>query len=127
MKLGPVNGNAEEIRDLLENNGMKLEDYFEKPPVPMKTIFIIIPVISLFLVLIVLVLFNTAFNAGGIKLLYIVAFAIATWLTVIVQIKFKNVGATICAATGTVVVILIAAGLISPREVPNIIKGISGK
>ena len=30
MKLGPVDGSVEEVRDLLENNGLRLEDYLEK-------------------------------------------------------------------------------------------------
>lgn len=49
MKVGPVDGSPQEVRDLFENNGLKFEDYLERLSSPFKTKFLIIPILIFFL------------------------------------------------------------------------------
>ncbi len=38
MKLGSFDGSPKEIRDLIKDNGSRLEEYLEKQPTPLKEI-----------------------------------------------------------------------------------------
>ncbi|MBU1208086.1 MAG: hypothetical protein KKH04_14345 [Proteobacteria bacterium] len=117
MKLGPLDGSFEEVRDLLENNGLKLEDYLERPIAPLKTRFLIIPIVLFVLSLGAMAALIPSLSIWLLKLLYIPIFGSITWTCASIQIRFKNGIATFCVATG----------LLSPREAADILKELKGK
>ena len=127
MKMGTFDGSVEEVRDLLENHGLRLEDYLEKPPAPLKTRFLIIPVIVFVSLLCLLVLLSPKLTPIALRFFYILSFGSGTWITVSTQLKYKNRLATFCVAIGAVLMILMAAGLLSPRETADFIKDLPRK
>jgi uncharacterized membrane protein YGL010W len=127
MKLGPFDGSMEEVRNLFENHGLRIEDYIEKPPAQLKTKFLIAPAVVLSIVLLLLVLLSNRCSPIVLTLIYILGFGSGTWLTVSTQLKFKNTIATFVVAIGTLLMVLVASGLFSPREAAEFIKDIRGK
>ena len=127
MKMGLFDGSCSEVRDLLENNGLRIQDYLEKPPAPLKTRFLVIPTI----------LFGVSVSAMAalpinppvwlLRLVYILSLGSATWICVSTQIRFKNAIATFCLAMGFILIALLAAGVLSPKDVADIVKGLKGK
>lgn len=124
MKVGSFDGKVEEIRDLFENNGLNLENYIEKPPLPLPTRFLIIPIVIFFISLFGLALLPVGFAEWQSRFLYIVSFGSGTWICVSTHLRFKNGFATFCVAIGLVLTILIGAGLMSPREAAEAVKGL---
>ena len=123
MKIGPVDGSVKECRDFFENNGLNLDDYIEKPPAPLKTRYIVIPSVLFACTLLVMIFVGNKISEANISLLYIFAFSVCTWLTVSVQLRFKNSIATFCVAMGVILTLLIAAGVLSPKEAADYVKG----
>jgi hypothetical protein len=124
MKLGPVDGSAEEVRDLLENNGLRLEDYLEKPAASLKTRYLIIPGAIFMIGLLAVVTFGSAPSKAVVTLLYLLAFGGGMWLTVSVQLRFRNGPATFAAAVGGLLMLLIAAGIFSLQDTAEFVKGL---
>jgi len=124
MKMGPFDGTREEVRDLIEDHGLNIEDFLEKPQPPLKNRFILIPTIS-FMVFVILLnrLANTS-HVWLINLLYIFIFGSGTWVCVSTQIKFKNGIATFCVAIGALIIALFSAGILSPNEAAEFVKGL---
>ena len=127
MKLGPFNGSVEEVRNLLENNGLKLEDYIEKPPVHLKTRFLIAPAVLLCVALFLLALFSRSCSSIAITLIYLFGFGGGTWLAVSTQLKFRNTVATFVVAIGALLMLLVASGIFSPKEAAEFLKDIRPK
>lgn len=121
MKIGSVDGTPEEIRGLLENNGLRLDDYLDKPEAPLENKWIYVPV-SLFLVWLLLMVVASPMTGKGLLLMFLGGSAFAVWLTFAVQIRFKNGGATSVVAVGTLVLLLVAGGFIAPVETLEAIK-----
>jgi hypothetical protein len=126
MKLGRVEGTPEEIRDIFQNNGLKLEEYLEKPESPMAVRWLVIPAIMCACALLLLILLPSVSITVTI-LLFVIGAAGAVWLTAGVQIRFKNSVATFVVALGVLLLLLVASGFIAPRETADLIKGIKGK
>src|SRR5680860_410747 len=102
MKVGPVDGSAKEVRDLLENNGLKLEDYLEKPPSLLETKFIIIPVVVFLITLCTVAVLPGGAADWQLRLFYIFSFGSGTWVCASTQLRFKNSITTFCVAVGPV-------------------------
>jgi uncharacterized membrane protein len=124
MKMGPFDGSMEEVKDLFENNGLKLEDYLEKPPSHLATKFMIIPAVVLGIALLLLAIFTTKCSHAILTLLYLLGFSGGTWLTVSIQLRYKNTLATFAVAIGSLLMILVASGIFSPKEAVEFIKEI---
>jgi hypothetical protein len=127
MKVGPVDGSAREVRDLFENHGLKLEDYLERPPSPLKAIFLVIPTVVFLLSLFTLASLPASSPDWQLRFLYILSFGSGTWICASTQLRFKNSITTFCVAMGLVLTILLAAGLMSPREAAEAVKSLKGK
>jgi hypothetical protein len=128
MKMGPFDGTTSEVTNLLENNGLKLEDYLERPIPPPKTRFLIIPIVLFILSLgTAVVPLTSDAPIWLLRLLYIPIFGSVTWICASIQIRFKNGVATFCVAIGLVLTALLATGLLSPREAADILKDFRGK
>ncbi len=126
MKAHHLNESLKDIiKDRVENHGFPLEDYLEKPPAPLKTRFIVIP--SIIFAISITILCFIAASTGLTKLFYVISFGSGTWLCASTQIRFKNVATTFYVATGLILTVLIAGGIINPREAVELVKNMKGK
>ena len=124
MKLGPVDGTIEEVRDLLENNGLRIGDFLEKPTTPLQTIYLIIPAAMSITGLLAVVALRGVASSKVLTLLYLLAFGGGAWLTVGVQLRYRNGLATFAAATGAFLMLMIAAGLFSLQDTADFLKAL---
>ncbi len=124
MKLGPIDGNAEEVRDLLENNGLRLEDFLEKPVAPLETRYVITPGAIFAAGLLAVVVFGGVWSKTVVTLLYLLSFGGGVWLTVSIQLRFRNGIGTFAAAIGALLMLLVAAGIYSLQDAAEFIKGL---
>lgn len=122
MKMGPFDGTREEVRDLIEDHGLNIEDYLERPQPPLKNKFIVIPTISFLVFVILLASLSNTSHVWLINVLYIFIFGSGTWVCVSTQIKFKNAIATFCVAIGALIIVLLSAGILSPKEAAEFVK-----
>ena len=125
MRIGKLEGTPEEIRDVLENRGLRLEEYLEKPAAPLRTKWLVVPGAVFAIVLILLVLLGPLARTGLI-LLFLVGAGGLVWLAVSVQLRFNNTLATLVIAVGGLLMLLVAAGLLEPRETTDVLKGLRG-
>lgn len=123
MKLGPFDGTTEEYRDLTENHGFRIEDFIEKPPIPLKPKFIFLSSLCLMVTIICLLIIPSNLHYHK-NIVIILGMAFGTWLTVNVQLKFDKMGATLVTAIGIILMILFAAKYITLKEVADFIKNI---
>ena len=127
MRMGPFDGSVEDVKDLLENNGLTLEDYLEKPPASLKTCFLVVPIMLFTLSLFVLAIMPVNSTSWVLRVLYAISFGSGTWICTNIQIRFRNGIATFCVAMGVIITVLIAAGLLSPREAADIVRDLKSK
>lgn len=123
MKVGQMEGSPEEIRDFFQNNGLNIADYIEKPEIPLKPVWLIVPAVILTLAFSSLSLF--APQSSAIKnLIFLFGCGSGIWLSVSVQIKFKNTWAAGFVAIGSILIMLVAIGIITPAEMLEHLKDI---
>jgi len=122
MKMGPFDGTREEIRDLIEDHGLNIDDFLEKPQPPLKNVFIAIPTVIFIVLVILLASISNTSHIWLMKVLHILIFASGTWVCVCIQIKYRNGIATFCVAIGALIIALFSAGIISPKEAADFVK-----
>lgn len=122
MKLGNLDGSPQEISDLFENNGLRLTDYLEATEVPLPRRWIVVPACVVVFVLL-LILLVRGLSARQVLLLFVLGLVAGTWLAASVQVRFRKATVTVVVALGVLLSLLVAAGLITPREtveyIPN--------
>lgn len=123
MKIGKMVGSPEEIRDFIENNGLNIEDYLELPQSRPKLVWSIPPVCLFIVVLCWLTLFPPTSIALQ-TFIFLIGCLGAIWLAVNVQIRFQNTWATTFLVVGTVLIMLVAIGVLSPEELIQQLKEI---
>ncbi len=121
MKIGRIEGTLQEIRDAFEIHGLQLEDYLERPEAPLSKVWIIAPALSVAVVLILLVLL-APMGKTTLLLLFLLGAGSVLWLTVVIQVRFKNGWATAAVATGGLLMLLVAGGFIEPKDAPQVLK-----
>jgi len=115
MKIGMVEGSPEEIRDFFQNNGLNIQDYLEKPETPLNRIWFIVPVLLIFGAISLLTLIASVPNPTQ-AFLFLIGCGAGIWLAVNVQIRFKNTWAAGFIAVGTILLMLVAIGVMAPSE-----------
>lgn len=121
MKLGRVEGTPEEVRDFFVNNGLQISDYLERPEEPLAKIWLVVPAISLVVGLLSLVLFAPT-SRTPLLLLFLFSALSLVGLCLCIQLRFKNTVGTTVVAVGGLVAILVAAGILAPKETIDAIK-----
>lgn len=126
MKLGPIDGSTEEVQDLLENNGLRLQNYLQKPAAPLTTRYLVISgaIFLVGLVFVALGTFESVPFERVITLVNLIAFGGGVWLTVNIQLRYRNGPATFATAVGASLMLLIAAGIFSLQDAAEFIKGL---
>lgn len=115
MKIGPVEGTSEEVKDFFENNGLNLSEYLQKPEPPLSNIWLIIPSVIFVICFGCLTLSNIS-TANWKIFIFLLGFASSVWLGVSVHIRFKsNWGAGAIILAG-LLIMLVALGVIEPKE-----------
>jgi hypothetical protein len=123
MKIGDLEGTPEEIRDLCQNNGLNIEDFFEKPEKPLNNLLFIGP--SCFFLLSIIILTTvSSFAEGWRNFIFLFGCCCSLWLGVNVQIRFKNGWAASAIFFFGIAFMLVALGAISPAELFEKTKGI---
>lgn len=121
MKIGGIEGTPQEIKDAFENHGLLLEDYLERPEVPLSKIWVIAPSLFIIIVLVCLVLL-APIGKTSLLLLFLLGAGSVLWLTVAIQVRFKNGWATAAVAIGGLLMLLVAGGFIEPKDTPQVLK-----
>jgi FtsH-binding integral membrane protein len=121
MKIGDLEGSSEEIHDFFQNNGLKVEDYFQQPQKPIGKFWI---VVFGLLVLVSLAMLVLEFSADPKvrKLIFIVSCFLSLCWSATFQVKFKNTWATSFVAIGCVLLALVAYGVYTPEDMFNAIQ-----
>jgi hypothetical protein len=120
MKIGNIEGTPQEIQDLIVNHGLQLTDYLEVPEEPIARVWVLAPAILAAVALILIQLLSAYPKA--VLPLFLLGTASLVWLAISLQIKFKNGWATAVAAVGGLIVLLVAAGYLAPKETIDAIK-----
>ena len=121
MKIGKMEGSPEEIRNFIENNGLNIEDYLEQPQPPLRRVWLIIPACLVVASLFWLTLFTPS-SIAFLTFIFLIGFGGGIWLAVSVQIRFENSWATTIVAVGTLLMMLVAIGVLSPAEMLQYLK-----
>ena len=121
MKIGKLEGTPQEITDAFENHDLRLEDYLERPEAPLSKVWVIVPALSVSVVLALLVLF-APMGKTTLLLLFLLGAGCVLWLTVAIQVRFKNGWATAAVAIGGLLMLLVAGGFIEPKDTPQVLK-----
>ncbi|KJF88237.1 hypothetical protein [Photobacterium phosphoreum] len=91
MKVGQLEGTPEEIKNLVENHGLNLNDYLIKPDKPICLKWVIAPSIGFSISLICTYIFGTSSEDEFIgNLFFLLTMGLALWLTVVIQIRHKK-------------------------------------
>ena len=122
MKFGPIDGSPEEIRDLLKNDGLKLTDYFERPATMLQSRYVVLPAVVLGVGLVAVVSFAGSPSKNLLRLLDLLSVGGVLWLIVSVQLRFRQTAATLATALGSLLMLMIAKGILSLPEVTEILK-----
>lgn len=125
MKLGKAEGTPEEITNFFENHGLNPEDYFEKIESPLHWKWLAIPGSLFTLAMFLLVLFTLSTKIR--ILLFLIGVGGSCWAAVSLQIRFKNNWATTVMVVSALLILLVAAGFITPKETVDAIKGLKGE
>jgi hypothetical protein len=126
MKIGELEGTPEEIRDFCQNNGLKIEEYIEKPERPIGKYLFIGP--SCLYLISIIVLTSGPILAYGLRtFIFLFGCCCSLWVGVNVQIRFKNSWATSFIVFFGIAFMLVALGAISPTELFEKTKDIKPK
>ncbi|MCX5822488.1 MAG: hypothetical protein NTY86_03005 [Deltaproteobacteria bacterium] len=116
MKFGnKMEGSPEEIRDFFQNNGLNITDYMERPDLPLKAVWFILPVCFIVVSLTCLT-FLMPLGTSMQTFVFLLGCGAGIWLAVNVQLRFKNTWAAVFVAIGTILLILVAIGTVTPTE-----------
>ena len=123
MKLGPIEGTREEITGFFQDNGLKVNDYFQILKTPIKAVWIVVPS-SLIVVCLGTLTLLGSLSTGQKTFVFLVGCAALVWLTTVIQLRFKHVWATGIVAIGGLLLMLVALGAISSTQMLNELKSL---
>jgi hypothetical protein len=126
MKVGKFEGTPEEIRNLFIGNDLQLADYLEKPEEPLKTIWFVIPAILFACAECVLVI-ESGLPKSALSLVFLFGGGSVVWLAIAIQVRYKNPWATTVAAIGGLLMLLVAAGFMAPKDTVDAIQALKNK
>jgi len=127
MKMGALDGSPTEINDLLENNGLNLQDYLEKPESPIKMRYLAVPC-ALFIFGLVVTVFSIKSSTPSetsIDLVNLFSVGSGLWITVSAHLRFKSKTATIATALGLILMVAMANDVVTISDALNLIKSLT--
>ncbi|MES2491112.1 MAG: hypothetical protein V4607_15100 [Pseudomonadota bacterium] len=121
MKLGPLEGTTEEIKDMIVASGGTLEQYLQKPKSELKNIFFFIPAGANLIALLSL-WFTHSYHQEYVAFVLVIELAAIGWMATVVAIAFDRVLPAVVIAVSLLLAALVAAGLLDPMRIPQILK-----
>lgn len=115
MKLGPVEGTHEEVINFFENNGLNIQDYFQKPKPELAVTWLITPALIIVISFITLSLLGIGYDELKI-ILFSIGFSSSVWLAVSVHIRFKTSWGAGAIVLAGLLIMLIALGVLKPEQ-----------
>lgn len=122
MKIGKLEGTPEEIRDLIADNGLNIEDYLERHPTPFRRIWFWPPSILFVASIFWLTVFPPASSGLG-TFIFLMGLLGGAWLALTIKLRFGDQWGASFFATATILILLIAFGVIIPGDIAEILKG----
>ncbi|EPF2503546.1 hypothetical protein OLM90_05450 [Pseudomonas aeruginosa] len=119
MKIRGMEGSPQEIHDLFKNNGVDLSDYISAP---MKTRWLVAPIVVSLVVLAVVVVGQVVFSGFSQKCMavsVVLQLCCLVWLVSVVQVKYESVATTLVVAVAVLLLIAVVAGMMS---IPDALK-----
>ena len=123
MKLGQIEGTPEEITNLFQNNNTNIFDYITRPEQPIKTIWLIVPII-LFLCAICTIIFIIPNDVHWRTFVFIIGCCSGLWFSTIIQLRYKSPWVTGLIAICCLLLLLVALGNITPMQMLDEFKSI---
>ncbi|MFQ5965126.1 MAG: hypothetical protein ACE5KZ_12695 [Candidatus Scalinduaceae bacterium] len=121
MKFGKMEGTPEEIKDFCENNGLNILDYLDNQEKPLGPFLFIVP-LCFYVLFIILLTIITNIPDKLRTLIFLLGCGCSLWLSIYIQIHFKNVWAMTSIIICGIAIMLVALGTISPLELLKLIK-----
>jgi hypothetical protein len=118
MKIGKMEGTPEEIRGLIEDNGLKISDYLEKPEKPIAKIWLVIPSVLLVLSYAILV-FAPSLPAEAKTFTFLFGCCSGLWLSACTHILYKNNWVAMAVLFVALLVMLVALGVMRPIDLAS--------
>lgn len=118
MKLGQAEGTPEEIKNFIENNGLDPTKFFETQQNPTSKKWFIGPLFLLLTSILGLIFIPPEYKKA-ITIFFVIGTVGLVWICTLIQILFKNVWATCFLGIGTIFILLIAMGIVSPSDLPE--------
>lgn len=113
MKLGHLEGTPEEIRDFFADNGLDVNDYFQPPDKPIHSAWLFVSAIAV----VVFVLWPNFTEKPPHQMLpFLLGCLSLVWLTISLQIRYKQFLVSGIAAVGCGAVLVISYGFLTPVE-----------
>lgn len=123
MKFGPAEGTPEEIRDFVENTGLKFSDYFVLPEPPLNPIWLVLPAV-LYMIAILLLGLKVGPPESAPWVIFLSGCGVTVWLVTAVQVRFRHAWASAIVAIGCVALLLVAFGLLTPLDAVKELKSL---
>lgn len=114
MKVGEIEGSPQEIKDLMENHGLNLDDYIEKPEKPIESIWLIIPAVIYFLFLLINIVVTD--NPSILNFTFISSICVALWLTIVIHIRYKMPWASTLVIIVATLISLVSIDVMKPHD-----------
>jgi hypothetical protein len=121
VKFGQFEGSPEEIKNFFQDNGLKVEDFLNPPEKPIRTLWFVVPSVLVVIAIAAFTVFTPS-AAGALLFVFLLGCASSLWLAVNVQLRFKNAVATGIVAVGLLLLLLVATGVLTPKEMLPTIK-----
>lgn len=118
MKIGKMEGTPEEIRDLIEDNGLKISDFLEQPDKPIKKVWLVIPSVLLVLTFASLV-FIESLSTEARTFIFLLGLCSGLWLSVCTHLLFKNNWVATAVLFVVLLVMLVALGVMRPIDLAS--------
>lgn len=113
-----MEGTPEEIRGLIEDNGLKIADYLEKPDQPIAKIWLVIPSALLVLSFAVLV-FSPSLSTEAKTFIFLLGLCSGLWLSACTHLLYKNNWVATAVLFVVLLVMLVALGVMRPIDLAN--------
>jgi hypothetical protein len=121
MKLGPVEGTPEEVHNFFQNNGLNPLDFFQKPEPKMAKIWLIIPCV-IFVTCLSSLSFLSELSENVKLFIFLIGIGSGGWGAVCVHIKFKSGWGAGSIIFISLLIMLVALGVLQPDQLLEYIK-----
>ena len=118
MKIGKMKGTSEEIRGLIEDCGLNISDYLEKPEKPIAKTWLVVPS-ALLVVFFALLVFGQSFSSEARTFIFLLGLCASLWLAVGTHLLYKNNWVATAVLFVALLIMLVALGVMMPIDLAS--------